>query len=222
MSDSEFGHSALKARQRAERHGFGPNLALRVHRALSWLDRSERTGGDIDARFIFLWIAFNAAYATDIDAQIRQSEQNTFSDFIRKLCELDTHKRLEDLAWNAFPSAIRLLLDNPYVFQPFWDHQAGRAEASDWQLRFEASKTAAVRALGRRDTPTVLSVTLARLYTLRNQLVHGGATWNSSVNRTQLRDCTNLLGQLVPVIICIMMDNPHTLWGDPVYPVVET
>ena len=59
-----------------------------------------------------------------------------------------------------------------------------------------------------------------RLYTLRNQLIHGGATWNGSVNREQLRDCVGLLSKLVPVIIDLMMDSPDTLWGDACYPVV--
>ena len=59
-----------------------------------------------------------------------------------------------------------------------------------------------------------------RLYTLRNQLVHGGATWNSQVNRKQLRDCVRLLGKLIPVLITLMLEHPDTLWGDAVYPVV--
>lgn len=57
-------HKELKARQRAERDSYPENLSLRVHRALSWLDRAEQDD-DPDSRFIFLWIAFNAAYATD-------------------------------------------------------------------------------------------------------------------------------------------------------------
>ena len=44
---------------------------------------------------------------------------------------------------------------------------------------------------------------------------------NGKVNRDQLRDCTRLLGKLVPVIIAVMMDNPNAMWGDAVYPVVD-
>jgi hypothetical protein len=51
--------------------------------------------------------------------------------------------------------------------------------------------------------------------------MHGGSTWNSSVNRDQIRDCGNLLGKLVPLVIEIMMDNVNTLWGDACYPVVD-
>ena len=76
-------------------------------------------------------------------------------------------------------------------------------------------------ALASANTPVLLSVMFNRLYTLRNQLIHGGATWNGKVNRDQLRDCTRLLGKLVPVIIAVMMDNPNAMWGDAVYPVVD-
>ena len=53
----------LKTRQRAERVNYPEHLSLRVHRALSWLNRAEQCQDD-DGRFIFLWISFNAAYAT--------------------------------------------------------------------------------------------------------------------------------------------------------------
>jgi hypothetical protein len=51
--------------------------------------------------------------------------------------------------------------------------------------------------------------------------VHGGSTWDSDVNREQVRDCARFMGELVPVIIEIMMDNPQTVWGSAVYPVVK-
>lgn len=214
-------HSNLKARQRAERATWHPNLNLRVHRALSWLDRAERAGADPDARFIFLWIAFNAAYATDIDERYRLSEQETFQAFLQKLVDLDAGRRIEALVWGEFTGSIRLLLDNKFVFQDFWSFHNGKLAENEWQRRFAAAKRAATTALGQRDTVKVLGITLSRLYTLRNQLVHGGATWNSQVNRVQLRDGVNLLGKLVPIVIATMMDQPGTLWGDPCYPVVD-
>lgn len=214
-------HATLKERHRRERDGHPPNLTLRVHRALSWLHRAEQCGDDLDARFVFLWIAFNAAYATDIGEQYRASEQETFRGFIRKLLALDTRGRFEQLAWTEFPSSIRVLLDNPYVFADFWRFHRGEIAEAEWKRCFAAAKTAAASALARRDTETVLAIALSRAYTLRNQLVHGGATWNSSVNRDQLRDCTKLLGQLVPLIIDVMLDGANTVWGEPVYPVVE-
>ena len=114
-----------------------------------------------------------------------------------------------------------MLLDNPYVFQSFWDYQTGKLSHEQWLGRFNAGKLRAKNALGARDTASVLAVVFSRLYTLRNQLMHGGATWNGQVNRAQLRDCVTILGQLVPLVIEIMLDNPNTLWGDACYPVVK-
>jgi hypothetical protein len=226
-------HQRLKSRQRTERDHWPPNLGLRVHRALSWLERAERaarepqgrgkesTGGDPDAEFIFLWIAFNAAYATEIDDRYRLSAQRTFRQFLAKLVALDKPGRIANLVWTEFPRSIRVLLDNPYVCQEFWSWQNGTLTEQQWKRSFTAAKRAAATALGRQDTARVLGIVLARIYTLRNQIMHGGATWNSQVNREQLRDCTRLMHKLVPLVIEIMMDNPGTLWGDACYPVVE-
>jgi len=52
-------------------------------------------------------------------------------------------------------------------------------------------------------------------------MLHGGATWNSSVNVDQKRDAVNFLGKFVPVIIEIMMDNANELWGSANYPVIK-
>ena len=216
-------YERLKERQRAERHGYPENLGLRVHRALSWLHRAEQlaNAGDVDGEFIFLWIAFNAAYATDIEEKYRESEQQTFRGFLEKLTELDkARKRFDALVWTEFPKSIRVLLDNRYVFADFWYWQNGSLSEAEFQDKFAAANHAAKVALGRQDTVTVLSIVLSRIYVLRNQLVHGGATWDSSVNREQLRDCTNFMAKLAPLVIEVMMDHPQTLWGQGTYPVV--
>jgi Apea-like HEPN len=213
-------YASLKKRQRQERDSYPTNLALRVHRALSWLERAEHCE-DVDARFIFLWIAFNAAYANEIGNQERPSEQKVFGRFLRKLLDMDKDDVLYELIWTEFPNSIRVLLNNQYVYQPFWDYHNGQLEENQWKSKFERAKVSAHKALGGHNTAIVLGIVLSRMYTLRNQLVHGGATWNSSVNRDQLRDCAAFLGKMVPFVIKLMMDNPGTLWGAPCYPVVD-
>lgn len=210
----------LKNRHREIREHSPANLRLRVHRALSWLQRAEMAE-DEDGRFIFLWIAFNAAYATEIDDNRRLSEQETFKGFLEKLCELDEHRQIEQLVWQEFSGSIRTLLDTPFVLQGFWDFHSGKISETQWKERLTQGKKMASQALASGNTPQLLGVVFNRLYTLRNQLMHGGATWNSSVNRKQLKDCANLLGKLIPVIIALMMAHPQTLWGDACYPVVE-
>ncbi|AJD46925.1 hypothetical protein S7S_02515 [Isoalcanivorax pacificus W11-5] len=212
-------YTELKARHRGVRDTHHENLRVRVHRALSWLHRAEQAE-DVDARFLFLWIAFNAAYAQELDERHRSSEQAMFRQFVKKLCGLDSEKQLEQLLWKDFSGPIRTLLDTPWVFRSFWECQRGELSESEWQARFTAGKHAANRALAKGNTATLLDIVLQRIYVLRNQIMHGGATWNGQVNRRQLEECTNLMGRLVPVIILLMMDNPRTLWGDPCFPVV--
>jgi len=213
-------HAQLKQRHRLVRGEHPTSLTLRIHRALSWLNRAEQAD-DMDGKFIFLWISFNAAYAQELDDGDRTSDKVTFTAFLEKLCALDTSKRIDNLIWKEFSGSIRALLDNPYVFHWFWDFQRGRISEDEWRDRFGNAKRSAQFALASGNTPALLSVMFNRLYTLRNQLIHGGATWDGKVNRDQLRDCTRLLGKLVPVIIAVMMDGPNAMWGDAVYPVVD-
>ena len=213
-------HAALKAKQRALRDGFAETLGLRVHRALSWLGRAEREAEDTDARFVFLWIGFNAAYAEERDFAER-TERDAFRRFFEKLVALDAAGALYAALWGRFSQEIRVLLANRYVFQPFWAWQNGLEDGAGWEARFEAATRRAHRALAEQDTVTVLCILFDRLYTLRNQVIHGGATWNGRVNRNQLRDGAAILGTLLPVALDIMMDHPDTDWGRPFYPVVE-
>lgn len=221
MPTGQLTYDALKARQRASRDGFPESLALRTHRALSWLQRAERETEDSDARFVFLWIAFNAAYANEIPNRARFSEKRLQLRFLNRLIDADKDKLLYQLVWQEFTSSIRALINNQYVFQPFWDYQNGTLSEAEWQERFERSKAGATRALGAMNTKKLIAAIFDRLYVLRNQIVHGGSTWNSAVNRSQINDGVKILGYMVPLTIYLMMENPGQLWGDPCYPVVD-
>ncbi len=220
---TDLTYAKLKTYQRQHRDHFPDNLALRVHRALSWLARAEaaRAVQDHDAEFIFYWISFNAAYANDFGDSERLPEQQHFQAFLAKVCSSDTAEAFYQLIWQQFSSSIRLLLDNPYVFPPFWDFQRGRISESEWQQRFSQVKSVVNDALAKKNVPLVLSHIFTRLYTLRNQLMHGGATWGSAVNRQQVKDACNLLSHIVPLVIGLMMNAPDQLWGQAIYPVVN-
>ena len=214
-------HAHLKARHRAERDGHDETLSVRLHRALSWLNRAEQLADDPDSQFIFLWIAFNAAYATDIDDSVRLAEQSLVRSFLRRLDALDRgRQRIERLVWEEFAQSIRALLDNPYVSPDFWKWHNGEIDETEWKLRFATDRRRANRALAREATLQVLGIALSRVYTLRNQLLHGGATWNGKVNRHQVRDCTRMMARLVPLVIEIMLDHPQAKWPKPSYPVI--
>ena len=211
-------HKALIAVQRNA-------FTLRMHRALSWLQRAEAEKSDDDLAFVCLWIAFNAAYAQDTGSHAdNTSERQAFRSFVGEVSCLDTDKALPALVWQVFPGPIRILLDNQYLFQPFWDARNNpRIDGSTpthWREAFAEARQRVHQALAQEDTERVLYEVFVRLYTLRNQLMHGGATWNSSVNRAQLRDGRELLMRVLPVMLGVMMQNPARFEGKPFYPVV--
>lgn len=217
-----FGHATLEAQAEHIARDRSGRSGLRVHRALSWLRRAELCEGDDDARFIFLWIALNAAYADEIQQDADEAEQVTLRRFLERLVSLDHGGLLNTLVWEKFSGPIRVLLDNEFVYQPFWDYHSGRIGEQEWRRKFDRANKAAYWALGDTNrTATVLAIVLARLYTLRNQLVHGGATWQGSVNREQIRDGAAILGELTPCVIRLLIQNPEEDWGDPRYPVVN-
>lgn len=212
----------LKAKQRGLRANFPPTMSLRVHRSISWIVRAEKEGNDTDAQFVFLWIAFNAAYADERGlAGIAAGERTTFADFFNRLVHLDQEKRIYKAIWEQFSGPIRLLLSNRYVFSPFWQFHNGIEGYENWEQRFAAAQKSAASALGSGDTARVLSLMFDRLYVLRNQIVHGGSTWGGQVNRQQVRDGASILGFLMPVFLNLMMDNPDEDWGVPFYPVIS-
>ena len=51
--------------------------------------------------------------------------------------------------------------------------------------------------------------------------MHGGSTWNSSVNRRQIEDGTSILGFLIPIFVDLMMNESDIKWQKPYYPVVS-
>lgn len=48
---------------------------------------------------------------------------------------------------------------------------------------------------------------------LRNQILHGGATYASKLNRDQVNDGCQLLGAIVPLVIDLMMATGTEVWG---------
>jgi len=208
----------LKSKLKQDSERFSEPQRVRLHRAISWLGRAEEEGSDDDARFIFLWISFNAAYAKEFG--LDESERDRLAQFIQILLSADADKQLHQLLFQQFSGPIRTLLDNQFVFEPFWRALREHDANSRWEEKFAGSKKAALGSIMEGDTAKVLSIVFDRLYVLRNQLVHGGATWNSTVNRAQLKDGTAIMMAITPIIIDLMLDHPERDFGEIMYPVV--
>ena len=148
-------------------------------------------------------------------------ERERFGEFFRRMVELDAGNVIHDTISEEYPDSIMGLLDNQYVFSPFWDSYNGRLSFHAWNTLFRQRNRDAGVALATGKTVEVLTVLFDRLYVLRNQLLHGGATWGGSVNRKQVEDGAEIMAFLVPRFISLMMDNPNIDWGAPSYPVVR-
>ena len=209
---------ALKTKLKSNADRYTESQRVRLHRAISWLDRSGAETSDHDAQFIFLWIAFNGAYAKEIGFD--ESERGKLANFVGSLISIDNQKRLHGVLFQQFTGPIRTLLDNKFVFEPFWRALRDHDSSNRWEDSFASSRKAALGAIVAGDTAKVLGIVFDRLYVLRNQLVHGGATWNSKVNRTQLKDGTSIMMAITPIILDLMLDHPEMDFGEIMYPVL--
>jgi len=212
-------YKILKSRHKEIRGALPEPTSLRIHRGLSWL-RAAESSDDSDTQFIHLWIAFNSIYAQDFDARETFGEKGLLNRFLGRLVRLDQEDRLFNVVWENYSDKIRLFIDNEYVSRWFWDFQNGRINEDTWKRKFTRSRKDAQRALAIKDTTIFCTILFDRLYVLRNQLMHGGATWGSDVNRAQVKDGTKILEQIIPVLIHIMLENQED-WGQPCFPPVE-
>jgi len=216
-------HQQLEShfRRRSQDFDVIPDNELRIDRALSWLRRSEDFAKYPDDRFIFLWIAFNAAYGIVSDQSQSSDARSSYTRFLSQVVELDASQVIYNLVWTSYSDEIHGMLSNQYVFQPFWDAHRLGLERSKWTRKMAGAKRKALRALAEHRTLEVLTILFDRLYTLRNQMLHGGATWSGQVNRLQVLHGAAIMSDLVPAIISVLIDHPDQDWGPVAYPHVE-
>jgi hypothetical protein len=209
--------SSIKLTRKLKSSTLPEALSIRLHRAISWLKSAEKQEGNLDMKFISLWISFNSCYAVDINGLNSKPEKAKLREFTSSLVHFDK-TRLYNLFWEKFSGPVKVLIENKFVFEKFWEYTRG--ESNDYEEAFNKSITHASNCLSKQNIEGLIEVVLERLYTLRNQLIHGGATYNSKLNRSQLRDACNIMQLLVPIIIDIMLENGEHDWGEIAYPVI--
>ncbi len=101
--------------------------ALRCRRAHSWLRRARavKDPDDLDAGFIFLWIALNALYGQAKYRRPRDeqtSEPADIRDFARCVSRLDRRAIQLVLRDPRLQANIRALLDDKYLDLGCWRH----------------------------------------------------------------------------------------------------
>lgn len=220
MTEETKSSSRLKSKLKALDRSSDESFYIRLHRAISWLKAAEEHHENKDFQIISYWISLNSCYAISGDVD-RFAESSKLTEFFEKIIEVDKQGTIYELFWTEFSGIIRVLLNNQFIYKRYWLYQ--RRQVSRWREEFERDNLRAVRLLQNPDRSVeLIQLVMRRLYQMRNQLIHGGATYQSSVNRDQVRDSANLMGRLLPLIIEIMIDHPDEAWGEIYYPVVGT
>lgn len=186
----------------------------RLRRANSWYQQGIKEEISDEESFLFLWIAFEAAYNSLGNKD--ENEKDRVHKFINEVIRLDKSNQMEVLLRSTGP-LLRKLLENEYIYRFFW-YAKRKNRNNNWKKDFDRENEAILKHW-LKDIPTLLCTILERLYILRNQMLHGGMTFGGdSFGKRQIRDSRPVMGKLVKFVIDIMEDdisaNPRTTrWG---------
>ena len=217
MSDTPL-QTAVTLRRRfkaiaQEQRDANQAFSVRVWRGLSWLERAEKAV-DAEGQFISLWIAFNAIYGHMQGDGMNAPDHGSWQAFLAGIVRADGEDRLGQIMW-AEQRYILRLVDNQYLFRPFW---LGQADADEKLAR---NRRNVMVHLQNRSTVGVFQELFERLYVLRQQVFHGAATSGSKLNRSYLKAAASLMSKIIPAMIEVMVAaGPRTDWGNICFPPV--
>ena len=175
--------------------------------------------GRHDLGFIAGWISWNALYCRWDDDGHAERDFAGMRTCLGDLLKMDREGFIE--AWvYGNRNSIAAVLSDPFLSHHFW-HAIGRDDGDvDPNLHIDPTLTDRLIHQGR--WANLLEQVFGRLYVLRNQLIHGGATPNSSVNREQVQRGRIIEGFVVAAVQAIIHgNNPWHDWGPLPYPVLE-
>lgn len=185
--------------------------ALRLYRARSWLRKSRKAGSntppDLDAQFIFLWIAFNSLYGrrrrrdTSSGSQMSRgaSELGDFKGFLEAIERVSGSQVAALLRRSPLAGSAAKVLDNPFLDLDCWDRWETDG-IRDRQQRLAIPR----RSYGGQPLPVPV---FRQLYVLRNQLLHGAASDAGRRNRESLKSAILVLDAVVDALISLVAEH---------------
>lgn len=191
----------------------------RLYRAQSWIQRAVglRRVGDLDGRFIFYWIAFNALYGhAKYIAEDWQGEGASIHDSLGRIGRLSRHRRGLREMLTKVEADLAALLRNQFLCKEYWTE--GFTDALDDSLH--AAESTVRGAIRGTDSVIALLIRIFdRLYVLRIQLIHGCAKDGSSANRASLEPAVAVMAPFVPLYWATMKRaGGGEDWGPLPYP----
>ena len=196
-------------------------LRVRIHRCYTALKRAElvEQEGDVgvDAALVLRWIALNALYGTwDDQAGMPVKDRVALDTFTSEICRVDADRRIHAALLKVTQDA-KALLENSFVIERFWRNP-------EWdQVRPQRGRATGFRddVIGGR-TARALHALLIAVYFLRCQIVHGGATLGSSLNRPTVEPAARILNLLSGQLLAAVTEHGLEMqWGAICYPPVR-
>lgn len=194
-------------------------VRIRVHRALTWLAFAERCGADdLDARLIAQWIALNSLYGRwDGNAGSPMPDRESLREFTVQVLAHD-HDGLVAAVLGAHGKLALSLFEDRYLCRHFWEEPtAPRGRQRNREAAW-GSATAREHLREGRHAP-VLARVLDRVHFVRNQLVHGGSSYNGRLNRAAVRRSSQMMEHLLACFLQVIMEHGYMDdWGELCYP----
>ncbi|MCA9295688.1 MAG: hypothetical protein KC983_04210 [Phycisphaerales bacterium] len=213
---------ALRRRWKPTKNGpaaadeFEP-IRIRLHRALSWMQRVEDLFANEDfaddAFLIYEWIAFNSLYGRwNTTRQEPMSDRDTMDIFLRRILAADADGAIRDVL-DEHKKLVESIAVDEYLNKFFWQ------DPNERSARQAANRVHKLREWYREDRLlNVLDEVINRIYLGRCQLVQGAATFDSALNRDAVRRCAMLMAHLLPAMITVIIDHAWSDdWGDLCY-----
>lgn len=213
--------------QRRKDDAHRKNNERRVDRMDVWIKEAEKDRGENDAhiRFLFYWIAYEAAYKDENrNPDVKEGSQRR--EFHKELTKRDSG-RLQNILREEEKSIVGILKLRQVhpSFWIQWRQDKNVTSADEWDNRFgkrvgsEMDRLhAAVRNGGETAVRRTLNDLFRNLSVVRNQIVHGASAGENSRGRTQVLLGAKLLSAFIPCFRDIIKRNSGKDWGAPPFP----
>ncbi|MBA63980.1 MAG: hypothetical protein CMJ76_16620 [Planctomycetaceae bacterium] len=195
-----------------------PNTAIRIHRSLSWLKRAEACqNDDPDIALLCRWSAFNALYAQwNIDEGFTEPEKLSWQVFADRILNLDSEQYICFVIQRQ-DRRINEMFASKYLNRKSWskyeipNHKKRDHSVIDYQQWRQT-----------KNWSRIFDGLLDRIYLIRCQMIHGGATYNSNKNRRSVSDCNIILHELINAVFLVLIDHgTQEDWGIMCYPPLD-
>ncbi len=205
---------AFRAIPKEQRDAHQP-FAIRVWRALSWLERAEQAG-EVEDQFIASWISFNALYGRLDNENRAWGDREAMGAFLSAIWNLDDEGQIRRVLCRRQLPVLKLV-ETKYLYDKFW-----LAPGDNYDHELHQIIRDLLPRFGKSNMLCVLRALFDRLYVMRNQVFHGASTKGSNLNRRTLTQSAAMLGEILPVMIGIMIEyGIEKDWGGVCFPPMD-